>query len=556
MSVGLFEEEELDWERVRYGRAEKRGIVLGLEAHQLIWFGISVAVGIVFVFVFGFPLGALICLAIVVVGGVLFLPRYAGRSLIQWTKLWQGTRARKTAGHGKYLADVRADAPPMPDLDETQETHAHAGSTESVGAVPGTGAPGYRSTRDPKSGRVVPGKPERFMLPGELAELLGYELEDGTAFVYDPVNRYGILAAQIRTENAFGLESEDEQFNRIDAFSAALTALSAQEGVEFVQMTDQTSVVSGAKIRDYYRAKAATAPAGNASGEPVEHLSAAELNPFASQAYENLVANGKGIQEHESWIVVVLSQKKLDRVTKTAGGGLGGFMDASQNTLGAITTVLADTGASVRKWMNLRELSSVIRRASDPASALEISERTGEFAGVSPASAGPMAMIPSWRELRTDTGIHRTWWVSEWPRKRAPIGFMGRMIFAGDFRHTVTLIARPYPIEKANKEIGTGKADWEAGIAVQEKLGRPVSLNQVLEGRDLSYRETQLAEGYGALRIGAYITVSATEEHELEQNSATIRNAAAQAKLELRCMYGQQAEGFVSATMPLGRGLL
>lgn len=550
MSAGMIEEEELDWERVRFGRAEKRGIILGLEAHQLVWFGACVGVGIVFVFAFGFPLGALICLAIIITGGVLFLPRYAGRSLIQWAQLWQATKARKAAGHGKYLADVRAEAPPLAVSD------AHPDGTAAGESMAGQETPGYRSSRDPKSGRVVPGKPERFMLPGELAELLGYELVDGTAFVYDPVNRYGILAAQVATENAFILESEDEQFNRIDAFSAALTALSSQEGIEFVQLTDQTSVVSGAKIRDYYRTKAAQAPAGNASGEAVEHLSAGELNPFASQAYENLVANGKGIQEHEGWIVIVLSQKQLDRVIKTAGGGLGGFMDAAGNTMGAITTVLADTGASVKTWMNLRELSSVIRRASDPASALEISERTGEFAGVSPASAGPMAMVPSWRDLRTDSGVHRTWWVSEWPRKRAPIGFMEKVIFAGDFRHTVTLIARPYPIEKANKEIGAGLSDWEAGMTVQTKIGRAVSLNQMLEGKDLAYREAQLAEGYGALKIGAYVTVSATDERELEQYSATVRNAAARAKLELRCLYGQQAEGFVAATMPLGRGLL
>lgn len=547
MSAGLLEEEELDWDRVRFGRAEKRGVILGLEAHQLVWFGVSVGVGIVFVIAFGFPLGALICLGIVVAGGVLFLPRYAGRSLVRWVQLWRATKARKTAGHGKYLADVRSEAPALP---------AAGGEVEGEPGERERDAPDYRSVRDPKNGRVVPRKPERFNLPGELAELLGYELPDGTAFVYDPVNRYGILAAQVVTENAFVLESEDEQFNRIDAFSAALTALSSQEGVEFVQFTDQTSVVSGAKIRDYYRAKAGQAPAGNAAGTRVEHLSGVDLNPFASQAYENLIANGKGIQEHEGWIVIVLSQKKLERVIKAGGGGLGGFMDAGANTLASITTMLADTGASVEAWMSLRELSSAIRRASDPASALEISERTGDFAGVSPASAGPMAMIPSWRHLRTDTGLHRTWWVSEWPRKRAPIGFMEKMIFAGDFRHTVTLIARPYPIEKANKEIGSGLSDWETGLKVQEKIGRAVSLNQMLEGKDLAYRETQLAEGYGALKIGAYVTVSATDEHELEQYSATVRNAAAQAKLELRCLYGQQAEGFVAATMPLGRGLL
>ncbi|HCN20878.1 MAG TPA: hypothetical protein DIT15_01240, partial [Arthrobacter bacterium] len=74
---------------------------------------------------------------------------------------------------------------------------------------------------------------------------------------------------QVESMNAFALESEDEQINRTEAFSSVLTALSTQEGVEYLQLTDQTSVVSGAKIRDYYKTKGAQAPRVVRDGELV-----------------------------------------------------------------------------------------------------------------------------------------------------------------------------------------------------------------------------------------------------------------------------------------------
>lgn len=547
MSSDVVVEQELTWDDVRFGREAKRGVVLGLEKHQLVFLGIGLGVTVVLVGVFGFPLGWLIGGSVLVFSTLVCCTRWAGKSTLQWLAKWTGLRWASATGQGKFLRETRAETP-------LEIVPVHLEGAPRVELDPEDGPPVYRA-QPGKNGKLIPGKPERLMLPGELNELICYELPAGEAFVYDPVNRYGIIAAQVESTNAFELESDDDQVNRTEAFSAVLTALSAQDGIEFLQLTDQTSVVSGAKIRDYYKAKGAQAPLVERAGDLVP-LSGTTINSFASQAYEDLVSGGRGIMHHEGWVVVVLSQKKLEKTITAHGGGLGGFMDVAGGTVGSVTESLASTGTRVKFWMNARELAACIRRATDPASAVEISERTGAFAGVAPSAAGPMVMLPEWSSLRTDTGVHRSWWISEWPRKRAKLGFMSKLVFAGDFRHTVTLVARPYSVAKAMKEVTTSLSDWEAGLRVQDRLGRPISRAQRLEGSDLEFREMQLTDGFGALKIGGYVTVSATDEHELETNSTKLRNAAAASQIELRCLYGQQAEGFVAAAMPLGRGLL
>jgi hypothetical protein len=549
MSAGVVMEEELGWHDVRFGRETKRGVVLGLEMHQLITFGIAMVAIVVTVLVFGFPLGWLIGGTMLLITGPVCCTRFHGTSTLQWGLRWVGGRWSKGTGQGKYLRATRTETP----LD-LAPAPVHTHGALHAAPDPDGEPPAYRSTIG-KKGQIAPGTPERFMLPGELNELLCYELPGGEAFVYDPVNKYGIIAAQVESMNAFALESEDEQINRTEAFSSVLTALSTQEGVEYLQLTDQTSVVSGAKIRDYYKTKGAQAPLVKRDGELVP-LSGANINSFASHAYEDLVSNGRGIMHHEGWVVVVLSRKKLEKSITAHGGGLAGFMSLAAGTISSVTESLTPTGTMVRFWMNARELSACIRRATDPASAVEISERTGAFAGVAPASAGPMVMLPEWSTLQTDTGIHRTWWVSEWPRKKASLGFMSKLVFAGDFRHSVTLIAKPYPVAKAMKDITTSLADHDSGLDIQHRLGRPISRAQRLEGTDLEFREMQLTDGFGALKIGGYVTLSASDATELEVNNTKLRNAAAAAQVELRCLYGQQAEGFVASAMPLGRGLL
>src|ERR1700704_5877513 len=60
MSSDVAVEQELTWDDVRFGREAKRGVVLGLEKHQLVFLGIGFGLTFGRVGGFGFPLGWLI----------------------------------------------------------------------------------------------------------------------------------------------------------------------------------------------------------------------------------------------------------------------------------------------------------------------------------------------------------------------------------------------------------------------------------------------------------------------------------------------------------------
>lgn len=67
-------------------------------------------------------------------------------------------------------------------------------------------------------------------------------------------------------------------------------------------------------------------------------------------------------------------------------------------------------------------------------------------------------------------------------------------------------------------------------------------------------REEEVAEGHAAMRFSAYVGVSAPSLAELEDACAGIEHTAQMARLELRRLYGQQADA-VGYLLPLCRGL-
>ncbi|SEB30121.1 SCO6880 family protein [Arthrobacter woluwensis] len=539
--MDLLHDEELDITKdARFSREERRGIVLGLEKHQLIALAALIPLIMILFQALGFP-GSIVPIAIVVViCGPVICVRIQSKSLLQWSWMLIRSVFKRSARHHEHRAAA------------VEMIHDLPGEEDEI--------PAYRC-RQEGNGKLHLGKPTRMNLPGELVELLPYELPGGEAFIYDPVNKLGIIAAKVSTENAFDMEAEEGKMIRTTEFASLLTTLSRITGIHTVQSTDQTSVVSAATIRDYYRSRVAAAPAGRVrrSGgkiTSVERLAGAALNPFAHKAYEDLIHSGKGIEAHEEWIVFVWERNALDRPIRAKGGGLQGFMRVVMDHLDSLKVASETSGFALEEWMNLRQLSAIIRTAVDPAAAVAISERVGDHAGVAPEAAAPMAMRPGWDHVRTDTGFHRTWWISEWPKRRAKMGFLGKVIFAGDFRHTVTLVASPESQRKASKRIGEGLNDLESSHELQTKLGRRITLSQSRESEDLEFREMQLDEGYAPLAVGGYITVSGESLDEVEGFAHKMNAAATSARLDLRTLYNQQAEALVASAFPLGRGLL
>jgi hypothetical protein len=67
-------------------------------------------------------------------------------------------------------------------------------------------------------------------------------------------------------------------------------------------------------------------------------------------------------------------------------------------------------------------------------------------------------------------------------------------------------------------------------------------------------REAELAAGHSEVRFSGFVTVSGRDREDLRRSSSEVLEHAARARLELHCMYGQQADSF-TFTLPLCRGL-
>ena len=67
-------------------------------------------------------------------------------------------------------------------------------------------------------------------------------------------------------------------------------------------------------------------------------------------------------------------------------------------------------------------------------------------------------------------------------------------------------------------------------------------------------REAELADGHADYRFSGYVTVTAADRDGLEAACAETEQVAERAHLELRRLYGRQAEAF-TWTLPLARGL-
>jgi hypothetical protein len=76
---------------------------------------------------------------------------------------------------------------------------------------------------------------------------------------------------------------------------------------------------------------------------------------------------------------------------------------------------------------------------------------------------------------------------------------------------------------------------------------------QAAEYQDVLQQEADLTAGHGVLRATGFVAVSASDPDELERAIAAVEQAAIQASCETRRLWGQQAQGFATAALPVCR---
>lgn len=165
----------------------------------------------------------------------------------------------------------------------------------------------------------------------------------------------------------------------------------------------------------------------------------------------------------------------------------------------------------------------------------------------------PLATEEQWSTYRVDGGWHATYWIAEWPRLEVGPDFLGPLL-VGSFPARVSIVMAPVPADQAMREVRSARTADLADAELRARAGFLPSVRRDRESEGVTRREEELANGHHEYRFSGYLTVSAGDGEALARACTDAEHAAQSAHLQLRRLYGRQAEAY-TWTLPLARGL-
>ncbi|MGI8492960.1 MAG: SCO6880 family protein, partial [Acidimicrobiales bacterium] len=501
---------------------ERRGVVIGLQAPQLGALMIGVAFALLCLLVIPGGLGALAALTSLGTGAAAALWPVQGRPPVSWFPV-VGRWAQRRRG-GPRLAHR---------VPRTVRV-GREGPWGLVDAGPAVGATG--------SGRPCRGGPARTTTPRgiSLVEAPALPGDAPMGVVRDVHSGTWAAVLALRGRSLALLEPSDKE-RRLGAWGAILAGL-ARSGspVQRVQWIETSAAGDAGELARYLD------EAGVAAVD--RHLEAAR------RSYEELIArSGPASQEHHVLLVLAV------RPRHGRGAGDGKAERAAFDVLRRETRLLqgqlrnAELGASTP--LTPEGLAMVLRTGVDAVGPQR--PPGGIAAGAARAAAGvvawPMATDEAWSAFRADGLWHATYWIAEWPRIEVAPDFMAPLLLCPG-RRRVSLLMGPVPAERATRQIESARTADAADEELRRRAGFLSTARRQRQAEGVLKREAELADGHAEFRFSGYVTVSAATREDLESSCSQVEQAAQQAHLELRRLWGQQAEAF-TWTQPLGRGL-
>jgi hypothetical protein len=369
-------------------------------------------------------------------------------------------------------------------------------------------------------------------LPGDAAALrFHHDPASGAVMVHDP-HRQTLTAAVWVRHPAYVLLAPGDQVQRVAGWSRALASSAATGTCAAVQVMESTLPDPGHGVRGWWTAH------GVHDGS------------WAAREYEALLdLAAPSSATHRTLIVVSLDMRKAARAIRDAGRGIAGAAEVLRGDMTGVESSLRATSVTVEGWLSPAEMAVVIRQAYDPA--------TDRMRPVDPgadmATAGPVAVDEAWDHLRHDSGYTSVLWISEWPRIDVPPHFLHSLVFAQGVRKTISIVARPLPTGEALRKLRKEKVEYVTEANQKAKIGRIADLADEQEYDDVLDRERALIAGHADMRFSGFIAVTAPSLDELRAAVAVVERAAQQCGCETRTLFGQQAQAFTVAALPLGR---
>jgi hypothetical protein len=473
---------------VKFPHRSRRGVLLGLSVPQLVVAGLTGLLLLTVILARG-VVGALQLIPLWAVIALLVFVRHRGRALADWAPIVVRYALRRMRGQLVWLT--------RPSRRPTREGLLH--------------------------------------LPGTAASLRVTTAPDGKyGAVHNP--HTGTLTAVVKVSSrAYALLDPGTQQANVGGWGRALAALARTGQIARIQVIERTIPDSGDALRRYWEEH----------GRPD--------TPMAG-ALDQLVVDraGPAAAPHEAYVAVSLDTKAARRLINQAGGGLTGAFSVLAQLTSTFDQAARTAGLTPTGWLTAREIAAVVRTSYDP-KALATLDRwsTAGRPEAEPAAAGPVVVVEKADHIATDSAVHATYWVENWPRTETSAGFLHQLLFTGGVRRTLSLSYEPKNLDAALRDVQRKKSSVIADAAERARRGQVDSEADSIEYQDIKSRERQLIAGHADVALTGLLTVSADTEDELRTACAVVETAAVGAQLDLRPLTWQQAEAFTAAALPL-----
>jgi hypothetical protein len=367
-------------------------------------------------------------------------------------------------------------------------------------------------------------------LPGDAASLRFYrDPLLGAAMIHDP-HRNTLAAVVAVTHPAYVLLGPDDQRSRVAGWSRALAGLAASGTCSTVQVLEATLPDPGHGVRSWYD----------------DH--ATKDGDWSDLQYRQLIASSVGSSTHRTTITLAIDLRRAAKAVRHGGRGIEGAASVLRSDMAAFESSLGAADLRVERWLEAEELAVHIRHSYDPAANL-----TPSSPGADLEHAGPVAVEEHWDHLVHDSAVSAVLWISEWPRIEVAPHFLHPLIFAPHVRKTLSIVARPLGSIEALRQIRKQKVEYLTDAAQKARIGQLADLSDAQEYQDVLDRERALISGHADLEYSGFVALTAPDHERLTDAISVVGRAATHAACETRLLYGQQAQAFLVAALPLGR---
>lgn len=361
-------------------------------------------------------------------------------------------------------------------------------------------------------------------LPSELG-LTRLVSEGATGLVAEERARRQVLTMvlRVRGRSAFLLLPRDEQVRQLASWGGLLAELAgAAESYEALSWVERQVPDLSDEARAWMEIHA-KGPAGRVE----DYRAVVEAIDSVSSTHEVYLAATMAPRERSA-------RAGLERAAFEAG-----VLKSRLDQVGLDAEVLSD-----------EEIAGVLR-ASLQGVAYE------QVGPANPEQIAPMAIRRGWDQARIDGLTHRTWAVSAWPRIPVGATFLEPLLTArapGAHR-TIAVHLSPMSVYEATRNAQAAMTATAVTEASRARYGFVQKAVTRRERAEAERREAEVVAGHATYRVAALVSVAAPDATTLEAASRQVRHGAAASLLDLRLLYGRQADAYF-ATLPLGHAAI